>query len=245
MVETAQPKEKPQKGKKLYEGKAKIVYATDDPNLVIQYFKDDASAFNAKKTGTIDQKGVMNNFIASRIFEVLTEHGIKTHFVEKLSDRGMLIKKVAIIPVEVVVRNRVAGSLAKRMGMPEGTDLKRTILEFYYKDDALDDPMINSDHIRAFSLATDEEIEQIREQAMKINSLLREMFKKAGVELIDFKLEFGRAGGKLLLADEISPDTCRLWDAKTGEKLDKDRFRFDLGKVEESYREIVKRMGGQ
>lgn len=244
-METAQPKEKPQKGKQLYEGKAKIVYATDDPNLVIQYFKDDASAFNAKKTGTIDQKGVMNNFIASRIFEVLTEHGIKTHFVEKLSDRGMLIKKVAIIPVEVVVRNRVAGSLAKRMGMPEGTDLKRTILEFYYKDDALDDPMINSDHIRAFSLATDEEIEQIREQAMKINSLLREMFKKAGVELIDFKLEFGRAGGKLLLADEISPDTCRLWDAKTGEKLDKDRFRFDLGKVEESYREIVKRMGGQ
>ncbi len=244
-METAQPTEKPQKGEKLYEGKAKIVYATGDPSLVIQYFKDDASAFNAKKKGTIAQKGVMNNFIASKIFEFLTEHGIKTHYVEKLSDREMLIKKVGIIPVEVVVRNRVAGSLAKRMGMPEGTDLKRSILEFYYKDDELDDPMINSDHIRAFSLATDEEMQLIREQAMKINSLLYEMFKKTGVELIDFKLEFGRAGGGLLLADEISPDTCRLWDAKTGEKLDKDRFRFDLGKVEESYKEIVKRMGGQ
>ena len=237
--------EKPQKGEMLYEGKAKIVYATDDPTLVIQYFKDDASAFNAKKKGTIEQKGVMNNFIASKIFEFLIEHGIKTHYVEKLSDREMLIKKVAIIPVEVVMRNRVAGSLAKRMGMPEGTDLKRSILEFYYKDDDLDDPMINSDHIRAFSLATDDEMKQIREQAGKINALLCEMFKKTGVELIDFKLEFGRAGGELLLADEISPDTCRLWDIKTGEKLDKDRFRFDLGKVEESYHEIVKRMGGQ
>ena len=242
---TAQPTEKPKKGEMLYEGKAKIVYATDDPSLVIQYFKDDASAFNAKKKGTIEQKGVMNNFIASKTFEFLMERGIKTHFVEKLSDREMLIKKVAIIPVEVVVRNRVAGSLAKRMGMPEGTDLKRSILEFYYKDDELDDPMINSDHIRAFSLATDDEMSQIREQAMKINLLLIEMFKKAGVELIDFKLEFGRAGGKLLLADEISPDTCRLWDIKTGEKLDKDRFRFDLGNVEESYKEIVKRMGGE
>ena len=242
---TAQPTEKPKKGEPLYEGKAKIVYATDDPSLVIQYFKDDASAFNAKKKGTIKQKGVMNNFIASKTFEFLMERGIKTHFVEKLSEREMLIKKVAIIPVEVVVRNRVAGSLAKRMGMPEGTDLKRSILEFYYKDDDLDDPMINSDHIRAFSLATDDEMSQIREQAMKINLLLIEMFKKAGVELIDFKLEFGRADGKLLLADEISPDTCRLWDIKTGEKLDKDRFRFDLGNVEESYQEIVKRMSGQ
>lgn len=235
---------KPQRAEQLYEGKAKIIYATDDPELVIQYFKDDASAFNAKKKGTIDQKGVMNNSIASKTFEFLRENGIKSHYVEKLTDREMLVKKVAIIPVEVVVRNKVAGSLAKRMGMPEGTDLGRTILEFYYKDDALDDPMINADHIKAFSLATEKEIAAMREQALKINRLLTGMFKKAGIELVDFKLEFGRAGGELLLADEISPDTCRLWDIKTGEKLDKDRFRFDLGRVEEAYQEIVKRIGG-
>lgn len=242
---TAEQKKNPQKGDKLYEGKAKIIYATDNPDLVIQYFKDDASAFNAKKKGTIVDKGIMNNFIASKTFEYLHENGVKSHFVEKLSDREMLVKKVDIILVEVVVRNRVAGSLAKRMGLPEGTDLKQTILEFYYKDDDLDDPMINSDHILAFSLATEEEVVKMKEQALEVNRLIGGMFKEVGIELIDFKLEFGRFNGEFLLADEISPDTCRLWDAKTGKKLDKDRFRFDLGNVEESYHEIVKRMGGE
>lgn len=236
---------KPQKAEKLYEGKAKIVYATSDPDLLIQHFKDDASAFNAKKLGTIVEKGVMNNSISSIIFTALEKEGVKTHFVKKLSDREQLIKKVEIIPVEVVVRNIIAGSLAKRMGKPEGEKLERTILEFYYKDDDLGDPMINADHILAFDLAATEDIDIMKDSAHRINLLLIEIFKGVGIDLVDFKLEFGRHKGELILADEISPDTCRLWDSSTGEKLDKDRFRFDLGKIEESYREVLKRVGGQ
>ena len=229
----------PEKGEALYEGKAKIIYATSDSDLYIQYFKDDASAFNAKKKGSIADKGVINNTLSSRIFEFLASNGIKTHLVKKLSDREQLVKKVTIIPIEVVMRNRVAGSLAKKMGKPEGTPLKHPILEFYYKDDALDDPMINTDYVTAFGLGDEKEIDIISAEARKINSLLINFFKDHGLDLIDFKLEFGRYRNEVILADEISPDTCRLWDSKTGKKLDKDRFRFDLGDVEESYREVL------
>ncbi|GMT42731.1 MAG: phosphoribosylaminoimidazole-succinocarboxamide synthase [bacterium] len=243
-MKTDQSNEIPQKAEKLYEGKAKIIYATADPDLAIQYFKDDASAFNAKKKGTIREKGIVNNAVSSRIFEFLGENGVRTHFVKKLSEREMLVQRVSIIPVEVVMRNVVAGSLAKRMGIPEGKKLPKSILEFYYKDDALDDPMINEYHMLAFSMAVEEEIAKIKEAAQMVNGLLTGMFDKVGIDLVDFKLEFGRSKGGILLADEISPDSCRLWDQKTGEKMDKDRFRFDLGKVEESYGEIARRIGG-
>ncbi len=226
-------------GEKLYEGKAKVLYATDDPKLVIQYFKDDATAFNAQKRGTIVDKGIMNNTISSKIFQDLEKEGVVTHFVRKLSDREMLVRKLDIVPVEVVMRNVIAGSLSKRMGRPEGEVLAHPILELYYKDDALGDPMINDDHIAVFNLATPEEMKEIRRLAFKVNDYLRTFFDKRGICLVDFKLEFGRCDGRILLGDEITPDGCRLWDKATNEKLDKDRFRRDLGNVEEAYHRVL------
>ncbi len=222
----------------IYEGKAKILYETDDPDLVIQYFKDDASAFNGIKKGTIVDKGVINNHISSKIFRFLEENGVPTHFVDQPTDREMVAKKLEIIPIEVVLRNVVAGSLAKRMGKPEGEILSRPILEFYYKDDELGDPMINEYHITVFNLASAEEIEVLKTQGLKVNGLLVDFFKARNIRLVDFKLEFGRHKGEIFLGDEISPDSCRLWDWESVEKMDKDRFRFDLGKVEESYQEV-------
>lgn len=230
---------------KLYEGKAKVLYATEDPEMVIQYFKDDATAFNAQKRGTIIEKGIMNNAISSRIFVELEKIGVPTHFVKKLSDREMLVRKLEIVPVEVVVRNVIAGSLSKRMGRPEGEVLAQPILELYFKDDALGDPMINDDHIAVFKLATPDEMIEIRKQAFKVNEFLRTFFDKRGITLVDFKLEFGRCNGKILLGDEITPDGCRLWDKTTGEKLDKDRFRRDLGNVEDAYHRVLDLVTGE
>lgn len=232
------------KGEKIYEGKAKILYSTEEPDKLIQYFKDDATAFNAQKKGTIKEKGVLNNKISSRIFELLEKEGIKTHFIKSISDRDMLVKKVEIIPVEVVIRNVAAGSLSKRMGIDEGITLKEPILEFYYKSDELGDPMINEYHIKVFELANESEMDIIKVMALKVNKFLVDFFDKNGIRLIDFKLEFGRYNGDVLLADEITPDGCRLWDKKSGEKMDKDRFRRDLGKIEEAYREVYRRVVG-
>jgi len=229
---------------KLYEGKAKVLYETDDVDLVIQYFKDDATAFNAAKRGTIAGKGVMNNRIAATLFAHVAEHGVPTHFVKVLSDREMLVKRLQIIKIEVVVRNIVAGSLAKRLGIPEGQDLAEPVLEFFYKDDALGDPMINDYHIRMLHLASGSEMEPIVDGAFRVNELLMEYFDRRGILLVDFKLEFGRHKGQILLGDEITPDGCRLWDKVTREKLDKDRFRRDLGRVEEAYAEILRRVCG-
>ena len=226
----------------LYEGKAKILYSTDNPDLLIQYFKDDATAFNAEKKGTIKDKGIINNKVSSRIFKYLEDKGVKTHFVERMSEREMLAKKVEIIPVEVLVRNVAAGSLSKRLGVEEGTPLKSTILEFCYKSDPLGDPFINEYIIRAFSFATDEETEKIKKTALKVNDILSKFFDERGIMLVDFKLEFGRHKGEVLLADEITPDGCRLWDKKTHEKLDKDRFRRDLGRIEEAYEEVLRKV---
>jgi len=226
----------------LYEGKAKIVYSTDDPDLVIQYFKDDATAFNAAKKGTVVNKGVMNNKISTKIFEHLKSQGIPTHFEKQLSDREMLIKKVDIVPVEVIIRNRAAGSLCRMLGLAEGTKLAATVLEFCYKRDDLNDPLINEYHIRAMNLASEEEISQIKEFTLKVNELMTAFFANVNLELIDFKVEFGRYKGKIILADEISPDTCRLWEIGTGKKLDKDRFRHDLGNTEEAYQEVLSRV---
>ncbi|MEW6379885.1 MAG: phosphoribosylaminoimidazolesuccinocarboxamide synthase [bacterium] len=234
-----------EKREKIYEGKAKILYTTEDPNLIIQYFKDDATAFNAQKKGIIVEKGIYNNRISSHIFELLARQGIASHFVQWLSDREMLVKRVKIIQVEVVVRNRIAGSLAKRFGLEEGGTLSRPILEFYYKDDALGDPMINEDHIAVFDLAGQAEMEEIKKTSLSVNAFLQGWFREIGISLVDFKLEFGRFGDQVLLADEITPDGCRLWDIETEEKLDKDRFRRDLGKVEEAYREVYRRIIGQ
>ena len=231
-----------EKREKLYEGKAKILYLTDDPELVIQYFKDDATAFNAQKKGSIHQKGVYNNRISSQLFQLLEKQGMATHFVEQMNDREMLVKKVDIMPIEVVARNRVAGSLAKRMGLAEGITLAHPILEFYYKRDDLGDPMINEDHIAVFELANKEEVAGIKKAALAVNEFLRDWFAEINISLVDFKLEYGRYGGQILLADEITPDGCRLWDMQTEEKLDKDRFRRDLGKIEEAYREVYKRI---
>ncbi len=228
-----------QKGAQIYEGKAKILYATDDPGLLVQYFKDDATAFNAQKRGTIVDKGIMNARISAFIFQFLERAGVRTHFVELLSPREMLIKKVRIVPIEVVVRNVVAGSLAKRMGIPEGTPLKRTIVEYYYKSDPLGDPMVSDEHIEVFDLATRDELAAITREARRVNDLLLRFFLDRGVRLVDFKLEFGRHASGILLADEITPDGCRLWDAKTDEKLDKDRFRRDLGGVEAAYKRVL------
>ncbi len=228
--------------KMLYEGKAKSIYATDEAELVIQHFKDDATAFNGEKKGEIANKGAMNNQISARIFFFLNESGIKTHYIATLNENDQLVKKLAIIPVEVVVRNVVAGSLAKRMGKEEGTELDDPVVELYYKDDSLGDPMINRFHVNSFKIADLEHIRVMEVEAQRINNLLWSFFDERGLLLVDFKLEFGLHQGQLLLGDEISPDTCRLWDKETGEKLDKDRFRRDLGKVEESYKEVMDRV---
>ena len=231
------------KSELLYEGKAKKVYATDNADYCIVDYKDDATAFNGKKKGTITGKGVVNNKMSNFMFKMLEEKGIKTHFVKELSDRETLVRKVKIVPLEVIVRNKAAGSLAKRLGMEEGTPMKSTVLEFCYKNDDLDDPMVNQYHILAAGFATKEEIDQISSMALKINEILKEFFLSVNIEIIDFKLEFGRCKDEIILADEISPDTCRFWDVKTHEKLDKDRFRRDLGGVEEAYAEVMKRIG--
>ncbi len=228
----------------LYEGKAKQVFRTDNPDVYWIYYKDDATAFNAQKRGQIANKGVLNNLISAHFFNLLQENGVESHLISVLNEREMLVKKLEIIPVEVVVRNIAAGSLAKRIGVEEGTVMSQTVLEFYYKDDALGDPMINDYHIRAMGWATDEEMAIISEQALRINQILRAYLAERGIDLIDFKLEFGRHNGQVLLGDEISPDTCRFWDMATREKLDKDRFRRDLGGVEEAYQEIYRRLTG-
>ncbi len=226
----------------LYEGKAKQVYRTADPDLLIQYFKDDATAFNAKKRGIIAEKGVLNNQMSEVLFRLLEERGIPTHFVRRLSEREMLIRACEIVKIEVVVRNIVAGSLAKRLGRPEGERLREPIVEHFYKDDALDDPMINDWHIRYLGLASPAELATINETALKVNAILREYLDARGIELVDMKLEFGRHHGRILVADEICPDTCRFWDKSTGDKLDKDRFRRDLGGVEDAYQEAARRI---
>jgi phosphoribosylaminoimidazole-succinocarboxamide synthase len=232
-------------GKELYEGKAKKVFATDKDDLVIIHYKDDATAFNGEKKGQIEDKGIMNNRIASGLFEMLAQSGVPTHFISRLNDRDMLCKKVTIIPLEVIVRNTAAGSMAKRLGLAEGTELKTTVFELSYKDDSLGDPLINDYHAVAIGASTFEEIEAIKKITFTINEILTDFFLKRGIKLIDFKLEFGKVAGtgELVLADEISPDTCRFWDAQTNEKLDKDRFRRDLGNVKEAYIEILNRIG--
>ena len=211
--------------------------------MIVDY-KDDATAFNGVKRGTIVGKGVVNNKVSNHFFQLLEKYGIPTHFVEQLSDRETIVKKVEIVPVEVIVRNKAAGSFSKRMGVSEGTELKCTILEYSYKNDELGDPFINDYYVKALELATDEELDTIAKYALKVNEILSEYLKGLGVELIDYKLEFGRFKGEIVLADEISPDTCRFWDIKTGKKLDKDRFRQDLGEVEEAYQEIIRRLMG-
>ena len=227
---------------KLYEGKAKIVYATDRKDTVIQYFKDDATAFNALKRGTIVGKGVVNNQMSATLFKVLEKARIPTHYLETLSEREMLCRRLDIIKIETIVRNVVAGSLAKRTGLEEGTPIAQPIVELYYKSDPLGDPMLNEDHVRMLKLATPAEVATLKRLALKINTVLRPYLRRRGLLLVDFKLEFGRAKGKLYLGDEISPDTCRLWDADSKEKLDKDRFRRDLGGVEEAYQEVYRRV---
>ena len=226
----------------LYEGKAKKIFATDKKDEVVVYYKDDATAFNGIKKAEIENKGILNNSITSMLFELLEKKGIKTHFIKKINDREQLCKKVEIVPLEVIVRNVAAGSMAKRYGIVEGTKLKTTVLELSYKNDELGDPLINDYHAVAMGLTTFEELLEIYDIASEINDILREVFLKQDINLIDFKLEFGRFNGEILLADEISPDTCRFWDVKTGEKLDKDRFRRDLGNVREAYEEILSRI---
>ncbi len=226
----------------LYEGKAKKVFKTDDENLFIVEYKDDATAFNGLKKGSILGKGVINNKMTNIVFKYLEENGIETHLVEELSDRATLVKKVEIVPLEVIVRNVAAGSFSKKFGVDEGKPLLNPILEFSYKNDDLGDPMINDLQILAIGLATKEELESISGQALKINELLKKYFIEKNIKLIDFKIEFGRCGDRIILADEISPDTCRLWDAETDEKLDKDRFRRDMGGVEEAYEEVWRRI---
>lgn len=233
------------KQEQIYEGKAKKVYATDDPKIVIVDYKDDATAFNGLKKGTISGKGVVNNKVSNHFFRLLEKEGIPTHYVEQLSDRETAVRRVEIVPVEVIVRNRAAGSFSKRMGVAEGTAFACPILEYSYKNDELGDPFINSYYIRALNLATDEEMEWVKTYSFRVNDILKAYLDELGIELIDFKLEFGRYDGTVILADEISPDTCRFWDKTTGKKLDKDRFRRDLGDVEEAYREIIRRLMGE
>ena len=233
-----------EKRDKLYEGKAKIVYSTDDPGKIIQYFKDDATAFNALKRGTILGKGVINNKMSAALFQRLAKAGIATHYLATLSDREMLCRKLDIIKIEVIPRNMVAGTLAKRTGLEEGVAIKPPLVELFYKSDPLGDPMITEDHVRMLKLASPKEVAWLRRTALKVNAVLRPLLKRKGLILVDFKLEFGRQGGRLYLGDEISPDTCRLWDADTLEKLDKDRFRRDLGNVEEAYQEVYRRIVG-
>lgn len=235
-----------QKGQLLYEGKAKRLYATDEQDVLWVEYKDSATAFNGEKKAEIIGKGMLNNKITSLIFGKLQEAGIASHFVKQLSDHEQLVRQVEIIPVEVVTRNIVAGSMAKRLGLEEGTLLARPIVEFYYKDDALGDPIITEDHIELLQLASVQEVQELREKALHVNEVLIGFFTEVGVDLVDFKIEFGRdKEGSVLLADEISPDTCRLWDAKTKQKLDKDVFRRDLGNLTEAYELILAKLGGQ
>lgn len=226
----------------IYEGKAKRIYTTDNPDLVIQYFKDEATAFNAQKRGTIASKGILNNQMSETFFRLLEREGIPTHFVERLNEREMLVKRLDIIPVETVVRNVIAGSLAKRLGLEEGKALPAPIVEYYYKSDALGDPMINQWHVTVFGMATEAELKTLTDLALKTNAVLRTFLEGKGLLLVDMKLEFGRHHGQILLGDEICPDTCRFWDTATREKLDKDRFRQDLGGVEEAYHEVHRRV---
>ncbi|WP_041694928.1 phosphoribosylaminoimidazolesuccinocarboxamide synthase [Alicyclobacillus acidocaldarius] len=229
----------------LYEGKAKKVFATSDPGVVRILYKDDATAFNGEKRGTIVGKGAINNQMSNLLFRYLEEHGVPTHFVEEISERETLVRKVEIIPLEVVVRNLAAGSFSKRFGIEEGTVLERPLVEFYYKNDALGDPLVTDDHALILHLATADDLEELRRLALAVNHLLVRRFREAGLILVDFKLEFGRLpSGEIVLADEISPDTCRLWDERTREKLDKDRFRRDLGGVEQAYQEVWARLKG-
>ena len=235
-----------EKKEQLYEGKAKKVFATDDANLVIVDYKDDATAFNGEKKGTITGKGVINNVMSHHMFQLLEQQGVPTHFVEQLSERETLVKKVSIVPLEVIIRNISAGSFAKRFGVEEGIVFDEPTIEFSYKNDELGDPLMNAYHAIALKAATREEIETIKAMAFKVNEVMKQYFDTLNVILVDFKLEFGKtADGKIVLADEISPDTCRLWDKTTKEKLDKDRFRRDMGGVEEAYQEIMKRVMGK
>ena len=232
-----------QKGEQLYEGKAKKVFLTEDPDALIVSYKDDATAFNGLKKGTIAGKGAINNRMSNYLFQIIEREGVPTHYVQEISDRETVVRKVEIVPLEVIIRNVAAGSFSKRLGISEGTELAEPTIEFSYKNDELEDPLINSYFAKALKLATQDELETIKKYAFMVNDILKVEFLKAGLRLIDFKIEFGRFHGKIILADEISPDTCRLWDAKTGEKLDKDRFRRDLGNVEEAYIEVAKRLG--
>ena len=232
-----------QKLEQIYEGKAKKVYKTDDSELYIVDYKDDATAFNGLKKGTIAGKGIINNQMSNRLMQMIEQKGVPTHFVKELSERETLVKKVSIVPLEVIVRNIAAGSFSKRYGVEEGMVFDEPVIEFSYKNDALGDPLLNTDHALALKVATRAEIDTIKSYALQINSILKAFWTECGVTLVDFKLEFGKtADGSVILADEISPDTCRLWDTATGEKLDKDRFRRDLGGVEEAYAEIMKRL---
>ena len=235
-----------EKKEQLYEGKAKKVFATDDANLVIVDYKDDATAFNGEKKGTITGKGVINNVMSNHMFQLLEQQGVPTHFVEQLSERETLVKKVSIVPLEVIIRNISAGAFAKRFVVEEGIVFDEPTIEFSYKNDELGDPLMNAYHAIALKAATREEIETIKAMAFKVNEVMKQYFDTLNVILVDFKLEFGKtADGKIVLADEISPDTCRLWDKTTKEKLDKDRFRRDMGGVEEAYQEIMKRVMGK
>ena len=235
-----------EKKAQMYEGKAKRVYATENADLVIVSYKDDATAFNGLKKGTIEGKGVINNKMSNFLMQILEKEGVKTHFVEELSDRETLVKKVSIVPLEVIIRNISAGSFAKRYGVEEGVVFDAPTIEFSYKNDDLGDPLLNEYHALALKLATKAEIEQIKSMAFQVNKTLKEYFKKLNVTLVDFKLEFGKTSeGEIVLADEISPDTCRFWDSTTGEKLDKDRFRRDLGGVEGAYQEMMRRLMGE
>ena len=227
----------------LYEGKAKKVYTTEDPDVLIVSYKDDATAFNGQKKGTIVGKGAINNRMTNYLFKKLEEQGVPTHLIEELNDRETAVKKVEIVPLEVIIRNFSAGSFAKKMGMEEGIKFKQPTLEFSYKNDDLGDPFINKYYALALDLATEEEINAIEKYAFIVNDVMREYFDSLGIELIDFKIEFGRYHGQIILADEVSPDTCRLWDKETHEKLDKDRFRRDLGNVEDAYQEVFRRLG--
>ena len=234
------------KREQLYEGKAKKVYRTDDDNLYIVDYKDDATAGNGAKKGTIDGKGLINNRVTNHLMQLVAAGGVPTHFVKELSERETLVKRVEIVPLEVIVRNIAAGSLAKRLGLEEGTRMGSTVLEYCYKDDALGDPMVNHYHILAMGWASEEDLALIAEYSFKVNDILTDYLAGVGIELIDFKLEFGRTpDGQIILADEISPDTCRFWDSKTHEKLDKDRFRRDMGGVEDAYREVMARLLGE
>ena len=231
-----------EKKEMLYEGKAKKMFLTSDPDVIWIEYKDDATAFDGKKKGTIVGKGHLNNEISSIFFTMLSEQGVKNRFIEKVSDTEQLVKKNTILPLEVIVRNVAAGSLAKRLGLPEGTELKKTVLEYCYKSDELGDPMINEYHIATLDLATPEQLKFIADTSFKVNEILREYLLKRNIKIIDFKLEYGLFHGEVMLSDEISPDTCRFWDTETNEKLDKDRFRRDLGNVEDAYKEILKRL---